>query len=75
MRKASAAAAALVVLALGACGGGGQSSGTAPTTMPAPGANVDPNSGGIVGGPVNKAKSAVSQLNQQQSQERQQTGG
>jgi len=77
MRSAPAAAAGLFVLALtlGACGGGGQSSGSTPTTSPAPGANIDPNSQGIVGGPVNKAKSAVSSLNQQQQQEQQQTGG
>ena len=64
------------VLLLGACGGGGQSSGTsAPTTTPPPAANIDPNAGGPVAGPVNKARSAVSQLNQQQQQEQQQTGG
>jgi hypothetical protein len=61
-------------LLLGACGG--QSSGTsAPTTTPAPAANIDPNAGGPVAGPVNKARSAVSQLNQQQQQQQQQTGG
>jgi hypothetical protein len=77
MRKAPAAAAGLlaVALALGACGGGGQSTGTTATTTPGPGANVDPNSGGVVGGPVNKAKSAVTALNQQQQQEVDQTGG
>jgi len=77
MRTAPVAAAGLVVLALtlGACGGGGQSSGSTPTTSPAPGAKIDPNSQGIVGGPVNKAKSAVSGLNQQTHQEEQQTGG
>jgi hypothetical protein len=77
MRNAPAAAAGLVVLALtlGACGGGGQSSGSTPTTTPAPGAKIDPNSQGVVGGPVNRAKTAVSNLNQQQHQEEQQTGG
>jgi len=78
MRNAPAAAAGLLVLALtlGACGGGGQSSGsTTPTTTPAPGAKIDPNSQGVVGGPVNRAKTAVSNLNQQQHQEEQQTGG
>ena len=77
MRK-PAAAAGLVVLALtlGACGGGGSSSGSStPTTTPAPGAGIDPNSQGVIGGPANKAKSAVSSLNQQQQQEEQQTGG
>ena len=76
MRK-PAAAAGLVALALtlGACGGGGSSSGSTPTTTPAPGAKVDPNSQGVVGGPVNRAKSAVSSLNQHQQHEEQQTGG
>jgi len=36
---------------------------------------VDPNSNGAVAGPINKARTAVSQLNQQQQQEEQQTGG
>jgi hypothetical protein len=68
-----AAALGSVVL-LGACGGG--SSGTsAPNTPPAPAAKVDPNSNGAVAGPINKARTAVSQLNQQQQQEQQQTGG
>ena len=78
MRTAPAAAAAgllALALALGACGGGGQSTGTTVTTAPGPGAKVDPNSGGVVGGPVNKAKSVVTSLNQQQHQEEQQTGG
>ena len=78
MKRAPVAAAGFVVLALtlGACGGGGQSSGsTTPTTTPAPGANVDPNSNGVIAGPVNRAKSVVSSLNQQQQQEQQQTGG
>jgi len=63
------------VLLLGACGGGGQSGTSAPTTAPAPAAKVDPNSNGAVAGPINKARTAVSQLNQQQQQEEQQTGG
>jgi hypothetical protein len=77
MRTAPAAAAGFVVLALalGACGGGGQSTDTTATTAPGPGAKIDPNSGGVVAGPVNKAKSAVTALNQQQQQEEQQTGG
>jgi hypothetical protein len=77
MRKAPAAAAGLFVVALtlGACGGGGSSSGSTPTTSPAPGANIDPNSQGVIGGPVNRAKSAVDAQNQQTRQEEQQTGG
>jgi hypothetical protein len=75
MRTARAAAFGLaLVLGAGACGGGG-STGTTATTAPGPGANVDPNSGGVVGGPVNKAKTAVTSLNQQQQQLEQQTGG
>jgi hypothetical protein len=78
MRKAPAAAAGLFVVALtlGACGGGGgSSSGSTPTTSPAPGANIGPNSQGVIGGPVNRAKSAVDAQNQQTHQEEQQTGG
>jgi hypothetical protein len=60
---------------LGACGGGESSGTSAPTTPPAPAAKVDPNSNGAVAGPINKARTAVSQLNQQQQQEQQQTGG
>ena len=76
MRR-TAAAAGLVALAfvLGACGGGGQSSGSTPTTTPAPGAKIDPNSQGVIAGPVNRAKTAVSNLNQYQQREEQQTGG
>ena len=77
MRRAAAAAGlAVLALTLGACGGGGSSSsGSTPTTTPAPGANIDPNSNGVIGGPVNKAKTAVSNLNQQQQQEVNETGG
>jgi len=76
MRKAAAAAGVVaLVLTLGACGGGGQSSGSTSTTTPAPGAKIDPNSQGVVGGPVNRAKTAVSNLNQYQQREEQQTGG
>jgi len=61
---------------LSACGGGSSSSGgTAATTTPAPGSGVQANAGGVVGGPVNKARNTVDQLNQQQQQEQQQTGG
>jgi len=70
-----AAGLVVVALTLGACGGGGSSTGSTPTTAPGPGAKIDPNSQGVVGGPVNKAKSAVTSLNQQQQQEEQQTGG
>ncbi|MBV8386404.1 MAG: hypothetical protein JO155_06395 [Acidimicrobiia bacterium] len=77
MRNAPAAAVALVIVALslGACGGGGSSSGSTPTTASAPGAKIDPNSQGVVGGPVNRAKTAVTNLNNYQQQEVDQTGG
>ena len=77
-RARTAVAVAIVSSALlfGACGGGGQSSGTsAPTTAPAPAAKVDPNSNGAIAGPVNRARSVVTQQNQQLQQEEQQTGG
>lgn len=61
---------------LTACGGGSSSSGgTTATTAPAPGSGISANAGGYVGGPVNKARNTVDQLNQQQKQEQQQTGG
>ena len=60
---------------LSACGGSGSSSSTPATTAPAPGAAVNPNAGGYVGGPVNTARNTVNQLNQQQHQQEQQTGG
>ena len=60
---------------LSACGGGGSSSSTPATTTPAPGSGISANAGGAVGGPVNKARNTVNQLNQQQQQEQQQTGG
>ena len=62
--------------ALAGCSAGGNSTSPAtPTTAPAPGANIDPNANGIITGPINKAKTVVTQLNQQQSQQQQDTGG
>jgi len=62
----------LVALALSfsACGGGGSS--TAATT-PAPTLVAHPQSGLLK--PAGKARDTVNQLNQQQNQEEQQTGG
>jgi len=60
---------------LGACGGGGSSSGSPTTTAPAPGSGVKSGTGGVIGGPVNTARDTVNKLNQQQSQQEQQTGG
>ena len=62
-------------LVLGACGGGGSPSGSPATTAPAPGSGVKAGAGGSIGGPVNTARQTVDQLNQQQRQEEQQTGG
>ena len=46
---------ALAVVGGGACGGGGGDD--APEAPPAaPAANVDPKAGGVVGGPINRAK-------------------
>ena len=67
---------ALLALALSACGGGGSGASSGPTTTsPAPGANVDPNAHGYYTGPINDAKNAVNDLNAQQHQLEQQTGG
>src|SRR4051812_14992785 len=67
---------ALAVPVLGACGGGGGSSSpsTAPTTSPAPGAKVDPNATGYVGGSINKAKAVAAQQEQHDGQIQQQGG-
>ena len=67
--RIAAVVVAIVGLA-GACGGGGGSETHAP-----PAAKIDPNARGYVGGPVNGAKTQVSNLNQQQHQLEQQTGG
>lgn len=66
-RRLAAAAAVAAALLVGACGGGGTSS-TTPTTSAPPGAKIDPNANGTFTGPINKAKSTVTQLNQQQNQ-------
>ena len=67
---------ACAVSLFGACGGGsggaGAGSSSASTTTPAPGANVDPNSTGYIGGPVNKAKAVANQSEQHDAQVEQQ---
>ena len=48
-----------VALSLGACGGGGDAEAPAPPAPAdpaAPGAGVDPNADGVVGGSINRAK-------------------
>jgi hypothetical protein len=57
----------------GACGGG-DSSGTSstPTTTPAPGANVDPNATGYIGGSVNRAKTVAANAESRDAQVEQQ---
>lgn len=70
MRHLIRIAAVVVALVAGACGGGGSSETHAP-----PAAKIDPNAGGYIGGPVNRARTQVSNLNQQQQQLEQQTGG
>ena len=62
-------AAALICAACAACGGGGSSS----TPTPAPTLAPNPQSGLLK--PAGKAQNTVNQLNQQQNQEEQQTGG
>ncbi|HEX9530037.1 MAG TPA: hypothetical protein VF954_02790 [Acidimicrobiales bacterium] len=62
--------AAVLSAGLAACSGGSgpASAPTATTQPPAPGANVDPNAHGVITDPINRAKTVVTQLNQQQSQ-------
>jgi hypothetical protein len=57
--RPAVASMALVAVALvaGACGGGG--GGESETPPAAPGANVDPNATGVVGGSINKAKAVA----------------
>jgi hypothetical protein len=69
-RTRFAAAVVAIVGLAGACGGGGTSDTHAP-----PAAKIDPNAGGYIGGPVNGAKTQASNLNQQQQQVEQQSGG
>src|SRR4051812_28882416 len=74
--RALGAAVSLVgAFLLSACSGGSSSSGSTPTTAPAPGSGVKTDAGGYVGGPVNTARNTVNQLNQQQRTQEQQTGG
>lgn len=61
--------AAAIVLSCAACGGGGSSSAPTPNKTLAP----NPSSGLLK--PAGKAQNTVNQLNQQQNQEQQQTGG
>jgi hypothetical protein len=63
---AVALGACATVSLFGACGGGGDggSSSTPATTAPAPGANVDPNATGYVGGSINKAKAVAASSEQ-----------
>jgi hypothetical protein len=71
---AAVAIGACAVSLLGACGGGGggASPSTAQTTTPAPGANVDPNATGYVGGSINKAKAVAASSEQHDAQVEQQ---
>ena len=76
-RRLVMTAAALSALAaaslLGACGGGDSDSGSSTaTTAPAPGANVDPNATGYVGGSINKAKAVANQSDERNAQVEQQ---
>jgi hypothetical protein len=58
---------------LGACGGGDGGGGDpAPA---APGANVDPNADGVVGGSINKAKGVANDAEERDAQLEQQGGG
>ena len=67
----------LAGLSLGACSSGATSSPAPgpPATSPAPAANIDPNSKGLITGPINKARNTANQLNGQQNQVQPQTGG
>jgi ABC-type uncharacterized transport system auxiliary subunit len=66
-RRMVVVAAVLGAVVLGACGGGGAK--PASTSTPAaPGANVDPNANGTFTGPINKAKTTATNVNNQQQQ-------
>ena len=69
------AGAALVLV--GACGGGGDggTDGGGSPAPAAPGANVDPAAGGVVGGSINRAKDVAEDAEQRDAQLEQQGGG
>ena len=71
-RRLVAGAVVLVALLGGACGGGGDDSSPPPA---APGANVDPSAGGVVGGSINKAKDVADDAESRDAQLEQQGGG
>ncbi|HET7488971.1 MAG TPA: hypothetical protein VFJ85_13660 [Acidimicrobiales bacterium] len=70
-RLGALALAAAFSALLAACGGGGGSS--APAAPP--GANVDPNSGNVITGPINKAKDVAGEQESHDQSEEQQIDG
>ena len=67
---ARASSVALALAVAGACGGGGEDS----PPPAAPGANVDPGAGGVVGGSINRAKDVADDA-ESRDQELEQQGG
>ena len=77
-RAAVVWAVALTVAAVGAAGCGGGNGGSDGGTDPAPaapGANVDPGAGGVVGGSINRAKDVAGDAESRGAQLEQQGGG
>jgi hypothetical protein len=65
----------VVALALCLAGLAGACGGSDSETHAPPGANVDPNASGAVVSPINRAQTQASNLEQQQQQVEQQSGG
>jgi hypothetical protein len=77
-RLAAAALACAALVGVGACGGGGGGGGGGASTAEtpaAPGANVDPNATGVVGGSINRAKAVASDAESRDAQLTEQGGG
>ena len=75
-RRGAVVGAVLVASLVGACGGSGGDGGAGDGTTPAvPGASVDPNATGVVGGSINRAKDVADDAESRDAQIDQQGGG
>ena len=73
VRRGAAIVVAVASIALlGACGGGSGSDGGSTPAPASPGANVDPNAHGVVGGPINRAKDVAEDAESRDAQVEQQ---